>query len=86
MKLAYFNDFTLGIVKDDSVMDVSGVVRDIPHLGPHDLISGLIERWEQYRERLEKAADSSEGIPLGRVRLRAEGRASQRMQELDPHR
>ena len=71
MKLAYFNDFKLGIVKGNSVVDVSGIVRDIPHLGPHDLISGLIERWEQYRERLESAADSSEGIPLGRVRLRA---------------
>ena len=71
MKLAYFNDFTLGIVKGDSVVDVSGIVWDIPHLGPHDLISGLIERWEQYRGRLESAADSSEGIPLGRVRLRA---------------
>ena len=71
MKLAYFNDFTLGIVKDDSVVEVSSVVRDIPHLGPHDLISGLIERWEQYRERLQNATDSSEGIPLSRVRLRA---------------
>ena len=71
MKLAYFNDFTLGIVKGDGVVDVSGIVRDIPHLGPHDLITGLIERWEQYRERLEKAADSSRSIPLGRVRLRA---------------
>ena len=71
MKLAYFNDFTLGIVRDDSVVDVSGIVRDIPHLGPHDLISGLIERWAQYRERLEEAAESSRSIPLGRVRLRA---------------
>ena len=71
MKLAYFNDFTLGIVKGDGVVDVSGIVRDIPHLGPHDLITGLIERWGQYRERLEKAADSSRSIPLGRVRLRA---------------
>ena len=37
-------------------MDVSQVVRDIPHTGPHNLISGLIERFADYRGALEKAA------------------------------
>jgi len=57
MKLCYFNDFTLGVVKGDAVVDVSAVVRDIPHTGPHNLINGLIERFSQYRGKLEKAAD-----------------------------
>ena len=30
-------------------------VRDIPHTGPHNLISGLIERFADYRGALEKA-------------------------------
>ena len=42
MKLAFFNDYKLGVVKGDTIVDVSAVVRDIPHLGPHDLINGLI--------------------------------------------
>ena len=45
MKLLFFDDFKLGVLKGDTVVDVSQVVRDIPHTGPHDLISGLIERF-----------------------------------------
>jgi len=42
MKLAFFDDYKLGVVKGDNIVDVSSAVRDIPHLGPHDLINGLI--------------------------------------------
>lgn len=71
MKLAYFNDFSLGVVRESHIIDVSNIVEDIPHLGPHDLISGLIERWPHYRELLEEKSNSSNGIPLGEVELRA---------------
>jgi hypothetical protein len=40
MKLAFFDDYKLGVVKGDNIVDVSAAVRDIPHLGPHDLING----------------------------------------------
>ena len=50
MKLLFFNDFKLGVLKgDNNVVDVSQLVRDIPHTGPHNLISGLIERFADYR-------------------------------------
>ena len=42
MKLMYFDDYKLGVVKGDAVVDVSSVVRDIAHTGPHDLINGVI--------------------------------------------
>src|SRR3989304_5434005 len=71
MKLVYFGDFTLGVLKDSSVVDVSAAVQDIPHLGPHDLIIGLIERGRQYKARLEKLVSTSKGIPAGTLRLRA---------------
>ena len=70
MKLAYFDDFKLGVVRGDRVVDVSAVVADIPHLGPHDLITGLIERFDAYRGRLEAAAAAGEGVPLAQVRIR----------------
>ena len=38
MKLLYFDDYKLGVLKGDKVVDVSAVVEDIPHLGPHDLM------------------------------------------------
>ena len=49
MKLVYFDDYKLGVLKGDNVVDVSSVVRDIPHTGPGDLINGLIARFDQYR-------------------------------------
>ena len=70
MKLAYFNDFRLGVVKGDSVVDVMDAVRDIPHLAPHDLIAGLIERFDDYRAKLENAAAQGKGVPLSEVRIR----------------
>jgi len=70
VKLVYFNDFRLGVLKGDTVVDVTDVVSDIPHTGPHNLISALIERFAQYRPRLESAAASASGVPVASVRLR----------------
>ncbi len=61
MKLAFFDDYKLGVVKGDNIVDVTSAVRDIPHLGPHDLINGLIERFSDYKKRLEDAAASGKG-------------------------
>ena len=71
MKLAFFDDYKLGVVKGDNIVDVSSAVRDIPHLGPHDLINGLIARFGDYRKRLEDAAASGKGVPLSSVKLQA---------------
>src|SRR6266571_7051163 len=70
MKLLFFDDYKLGVLKGDRVVDVSAVVRDIPHTGPGDLINGLIERFAQYRGKLEDAAASGQGVPLSSVRIR----------------
>ncbi|TMH38110.1 MAG: fumarylacetoacetate hydrolase, partial [Betaproteobacteria bacterium] len=70
MKILFFDDFRLGVLKDDTVVDVTKVVKGIPHTGPHDLISGLIERFDDYRKKLEKAAASGRGIPIKKVKIR----------------
>src|SRR4051812_32451741 len=71
MKLAFFDDYKLGVVKGDNIVDVSSAVRDIPHVGPHDVINGLIARFDDCRKRLEDAAASGTGVPVSSVRLRA---------------
>ncbi len=70
MKLLFFDDFKLGVLKGDAVVDVSEVVRDIPHTGPGNLISGLIERFADYKGRLEAAVNQGKGVPLSQVRIR----------------
>jgi 2-keto-4-pentenoate hydratase/2-oxohepta-3-ene-1,7-dioic acid hydratase in catechol pathway len=70
VKLLFFDDFKLGVLKGDAVVDVTETVRDIPHTGPPNLISGLIERFADYRRRLEETAARGRGVPLGQVRIR----------------
>jgi 2-keto-4-pentenoate hydratase/2-oxohepta-3-ene-1,7-dioic acid hydratase in catechol pathway len=70
MKLMYFDDFKLGVVKGDTVVDVSKLVKDIPHTGPQELMSGLIERFAKYKAKLQKAAAAGKGVPLKKVRIR----------------
>jgi len=71
MKLLFFDDFKLGVLKGDSVVDVSETVRTIPHTGPHNLINGLIERFAEYKGRLEAAVSQGQGVPVGQVKIRS---------------
>ena len=70
MKILYFDNFKLGVLRGDDVIDVSAAVSDISHTGPHDLISGLIARFDDYRGALEKLAEDGEGVPVASVRIR----------------
>jgi len=70
MKLLFFNDFQLGVMKGDNVVDVSDVVSDIPNLEPQQLINGLIINFASYREKLEAVVRSAEGVPVSGVRVR----------------
>ena len=70
MKLLFFDDFKFGVLKGDDVVDVSDVVKDIPHAGPQDIIRTVIEQFDSYRGKLEAAANSGSGKPVSSVRVR----------------
>jgi len=70
MKLAFYNDFLLGVVKGNNIVDVTSVARDVPHTTPGNLINTLIERFDDFRKRLEDAAAGSSGVPVSSVRIR----------------
>ena len=69
MKLLFFDDFKLGVLKGDAIVDVSDVVRSIPHTGPHNLLSGLIERFADYQGRLEEAVQRGQGVAVSQVKI-----------------
>ena len=69
MKLLYFDDFRLGVLSGDTVVDVTAIVEDLPHRDRQDLMNGLIANFAKYRARLEKAAEGK-GVPLSGVRIR----------------
>jgi 2-keto-4-pentenoate hydratase/2-oxohepta-3-ene-1,7-dioic acid hydratase in catechol pathway len=72
MKLLFFGeDFRLGVLNGQSqVVDVSDVVKDIPHLGPQDVIRGVIENFDRYKGALQNAASSGQGQPVDGLRVR----------------
>jgi len=71
MKLAFFDDFKLGVVKGDSIVDISDVVKDIPHTEPGNLMGGLIAKFADYKSKIESAASQGQGKPISEVRLRS---------------
>ncbi|MBI3376516.1 MAG: fumarylacetoacetate hydrolase family protein [Betaproteobacteria bacterium] len=70
MKLLYFNDFRLGVLQGENVVDVTAAVQKIAHTGPGDLMNGLIERWAEFRGPLERAAAGGKGLPVSQVKIR----------------
>ena len=71
MKLLFFDDFKLGVLNGDAVVDVSQAVKDIPRVGPQDIINGVIARWAEYRPKLEAAAKAGRGVAVGQVKIRS---------------
>lgn len=71
MKLVFFDDFKLGAVKNDAVVDLSEGVKDIVHTSPQDLLNQVIEGWSKYAGALQNIIDQSAGVSLDSVRLRS---------------
>jgi 2-keto-4-pentenoate hydratase/2-oxohepta-3-ene-1,7-dioic acid hydratase in catechol pathway len=70
MKLAFFDDYKLGVVTGDGIVDVSAVVADIPHTTPGTLINGLIPDFAAWHGKLAAAASAGKPVPLSSVKLR----------------
>ena len=70
MKFLYFDDFKLGVLRGDQVVDITAEAKDVPHSDNRDLINGLIGRFDAYKARLEKAVAGGKGIPLSGVKIR----------------
>ncbi len=70
MKLLFFDDFRLGVLKGDNVVDVTSVVEAIPHVGPQDVIRGLIERFDEFKGKLTETVNGADGVPVSGVRIR----------------
>ncbi len=70
MKLVFFDDFKLGAVKGDRVVDLSSAVSDIARVSPQDVLNTVISEFAQRKGKLEAAIAASDGVPLSSVRIR----------------
>jgi len=71
MKLVFYDDFKLGVMNGDTVVDAASAVSGIHHHSPQDLLNQLIENFPQYRSSLEQLARQGTGVPMSTVRLRS---------------
>jgi 2-keto-4-pentenoate hydratase/2-oxohepta-3-ene-1,7-dioic acid hydratase in catechol pathway len=71
VKLGFFgNDYKLGVVKGDNIVDVSSVASTYGSK-PQDQIAGIIEDWSNAKGKLEAAAGSGAGVPISSVKIQA---------------
>ena len=71
MKLALFDDFRLGVIQEDRIIDAMSAVESMTFRRPQDLIEEVIIQWEEMKPRIQDAIDGKDGVPLESVRLRA---------------
>jgi 2-keto-4-pentenoate hydratase/2-oxohepta-3-ene-1,7-dioic acid hydratase in catechol pathway len=70
VKILFFDDFRLGVLVDDHVIDVSEVAEEIPHAHPQDIMNCLITDWGTYRGLIEAELTRGQATPLLQVRVR----------------
>ena len=67
MKLAFFDEFRLGVVVQNQIFDITEELRDVPRRGPEDLMPLLIERFADYRGRIEAVVARTPGVDLSQA-------------------
>ena len=67
MKLAFFNNFTLGVVKGDKIVDISEAVPVNEHNHAQGLLNRIIESFDDYRPGIEKLVASEDGVDISSV-------------------
>src|SRR5918999_2904798 len=71
MKLVLFNDYRLGVIQGNRVVDAMAALEGLQCRRPQDLIEEVIIHWDVLKPKIEAAIRGKEGVALDSVRLRA---------------
>jgi 2-keto-4-pentenoate hydratase/2-oxohepta-3-ene-1,7-dioic acid hydratase in catechol pathway len=71
MKLVLYNEYSLGVIKEDRVVDAMDALSGHHFHRPQDLIETVIGSWDELKPKIEEAIKGKEGVPMGSVKLRA---------------
>ncbi|HUG13898.1 MAG TPA: fumarylacetoacetate hydrolase family protein [Thermomicrobiales bacterium] len=70
MRIASYDDGKTGIVaSDDTVVDITGILKQYDPLGPEDALPDLITHIDELRDKLDELAATGGSMPLANVRL-----------------
>ncbi|TWB87820.1 2-keto-4-pentenoate hydratase/2-oxohepta-3-ene-1,7-dioic acid hydratase in catechol pathway [Bradyrhizobium macuxiense] len=70
MKLALFNDYVLGIIRDSEIVSIQKLFWE-RESSPQSRMEDLIARWDHYQPQIDVYLNDAPGVPLSSVRLRA---------------
>jgi len=70
MRYVFYDDFKPGLVKNDTVVDISNELEVKPYQTPQMIVEKFIIEYEKLKPKLEKALREKNGTPLNDVRLR----------------
>ena len=71
MKLAFFNEFRLGVIRDGQIVDATDSFEGREFRRPQDMMEELITGWDSQKTKIESAIHNKDGVSLESVRLRA---------------
>lgn len=71
MKLAFFDDYQLGVITDNGIVDINDALSDINYHTPQELIQMVIEDFDNLQAKIADVAKNNNTIPLDNVTLKA---------------
>ena len=71
MKLAFFNDYQLGVITEDGIVDISGALSSVSYHTPQELIRTVIEDFDNLRPTIKGAVENGTAIALDSVSFNA---------------
>lgn len=69
MKLVFYNEYQLGMLRDGQVFEIGTAVSDFNQLKPQDLLTTVIANWDEIEARILAHAEGQKGLPLASVTL-----------------
>ena len=71
MKLAFFNDYQLGVITDNGIVDLGDALSGISYHTPQELIRTVIEDFDSLGSTIADAAENGTAIALDSVSFKA---------------
>lgn len=71
MKLAFFNDYQLGVITENGIVDISDALHGLSSGTPQELIRTVIEDFDNLGSTIADAAENGTAIALDSVSLKA---------------
>jgi 2-keto-4-pentenoate hydratase/2-oxohepta-3-ene-1,7-dioic acid hydratase in catechol pathway len=71
LRLTYFDDYRVGAIKGDAIVDLTPLLSSLPHRDTLDLMPALIAEFDAFRPTIEAELTKEMGKKLSEARLRA---------------